>query len=57
MIKNPNDAVTMTIKFDTNTADKVNMTLWLDTTNRASYNFVRKFKPFHEKIKNYSKLI
>lgn len=47
----------MTIKFDTNLADIVNMMIWLDSNNRVSYNFVKKFKSFYDQVKSYCNLL
>ena len=42
--------VVITITFETNKTKKADMNLWLDSSSRASYIFVRKFRPYFEKI-------
>lgn len=46
-IANPDKPVILSIKFETNITDVVEVGLWLDAKGRGSYRFVRDFKPLY----------
>lgn len=47
---NPGKGVILSIKFETNVTDIVDIGFWLNANNRASYSFIREFKSFYDKI-------
>ena len=49
---NPDKPVILSIKFETNITDVVEVGLWLDGKGRGSYRFVRDFKPLYEKVRS-----
>jgi len=52
---NPDKPVILSIKFETNITDVVEVGLWLDIKTRNSYQFIRDFKPLYEKVRNKGK--
>jgi hypothetical protein len=52
---NPTKSVILSIKFETNVTDQVQIGLWLDSYSRASYRFLREFRPFYEKVQDKGK--
>jgi hypothetical protein len=53
--ENPEKPVILSVKFETNITDIVEVGLWLDIETRGSYRFVRDFKPLYEKVKDKGK--
>lgn len=50
-----NETVSISVSFDTNKSDTVAVNLYLDITDRNTFVFLRKLKPFFTKIKKHSK--
>lgn len=50
-----NETVSISIYFDTLKTDTAVVNLYLDITDRNNFVFIRRFKPFFDKIKNKGK--